>query len=321
MSPRPELLQHVATSRPGALLEPMAGDASTRRFWRERSVDGESRVIMDYGEPFSGETDDVRLTRLFLDAGLPVAELLAVEAELGCLWFEDLGPLTLEAALAAAEQPERLLSDAVRLAARIADDGSPRLAQSARNDGPALDEARFEFEMRFFVEHYVEGLCGKKASVELRQGLQALAREAARTPQRVLCHRDYHSRNLMLRSDGRLAMVDIQDAQWGPDSYDLASLLFDAYIEIDSVTRDRLFSEYVTLTTPQPGFEERFSCVALERTIKALGTFGYQASVKHNERYLEAVPRTLTRIDTLLARVESAKSLALSWKDAGLSQA
>jgi len=299
----------------------MAGDASTRCFWRERSADGVTRVIMDYGEPFTGETDDVRLTRLFLDAGLPVARLLAVEADLGCLWFEDLGPLTLEQALQDAEQPERLLSDAVRLAARIADEGSPLLAESARNEGPALDQARFEFEMRFFVEHYVEGLRGKHASGELCQGLQRLAREAARTPRRVLCHRDYHSRNLMLRADGRLAMVDIQDAQWGPDSYDLASLLFDAYIEIDSATRKRLFAEYVKLAAPQPGFEERFSCVALERTIKALGTFGYQASVKHNERYLEAVPRTLTRIDTLLARVESAESLARSWNDAGLSRA
>ena len=70
------------------------------------------------------------------------------------------------------------------------------------------------------------------------------------------------------------------------------------------------------LTAPQPGFEERFACVALERTIKALGTFGYQASVKNNERYLEAVPRTLARIDGLLAQVESAASLARGWNDA-----
>ena len=169
MSPRPELQQHVATRCPGASLEPMAGDASTRLFWRERCVDGASRDIMDYGEPFSGETDDVRLTRLFLDAGLPVAELLVVEAELGCLWFEDLGPLTLEQALSDTAQPERLLSDAVRLAARIAGDGSPLLAQSTRSNGPALDEARFEFEMRFFLEHYVEGLRGKQPSVDLHR--------------------------------------------------------------------------------------------------------------------------------------------------------
>lgn len=320
MRPSPELLQHLREQRPGSVLHPMTGDASTRRFWRERGAHGETRVVMDYGAPFTGETDDVRLTRLFLEAGLPVARLLSVEAGLGCLWFEDLGQLTLEQALREAPRPERLLSDAVRLAVAIAGDGTPVLARSQRKDGPALDDARFEFEMAFFAEHYVEGLRGKQASIELRQGLEDLAHEAARTPRRVLCHRDYHSRNLMLRTDGRLAMVDIQDAQWGPDSYDLASLLFDAYIDIDAAARDRLLSEYVALAIPDDGFEARFYCVALQRTIKMLGTFGYQATVRNNRRYLDAVPRTLARVSALLERVGPAAALARSWSDAGLTQ-
>ena len=55
----------------------------------------------------------------------------------------------------------------------------------------------------------------------------------AETPERVFCHRDFHSRNLMVLTDGSLAMVDIQDARWGPLTYDLASLLRDAYMRID----------------------------------------------------------------------------------------
>lgn len=319
MTPRPELLRHLTTTRPGAVLQPMAGDASTRRFWRERSPDGASRVVMDYGEAFDAETDDVRMTRIFRDAGLPVAELLAIEAGLGCLWFEDLGEVTLEQALGSARHPDVLLSAAVRLAAAIADRGSAALSRSERRSGPALDETRFDFEMRFFVEHYVEGLCGKHGSLELRDGLGALAHEAACTPRRVLCHRDYHSRNLMLRPSGSLAMVDIQDARWGPDSYDLASLLFDAYIEIDATERERLFSEYVALARPAEGFERRFECVALQRTIKALGSFGYLATVRGDRRYLEGVPRTLVRVSALLERVESAAALRRAWVDSGLA--
>ena len=67
---------------------------------------------------------------------------------------------------------------------------------------------------------------------DLGRALHELADRAAASPRKVLCHRDFHSRNLMLPPDHSLAMVDIQDARWGPDSYDLASILRDAYIEM-----------------------------------------------------------------------------------------
>ncbi len=72
---------------------------------------------------------------------------------------------------------------------------------------------------------------------ELRQEFAAIVAELAAEP-RVLCHRDYHSRNLMLHLD-RLYIIDFQDARMGPDTYDLVSLLRDSYVDLTGSDRGR----------------------------------------------------------------------------------
>jgi hypothetical protein len=272
---------------------------------------------MDYGAPFDGETDDVRLARLFRGAGLPVAAVLGVHGAVGCLTLEDLGELRLETAVADDDGTLRsdagpLIENAVVLAARVASKGTPVLARSERRNGPVLDAERFRFEMDFFLEHYAGGLRRVSPPEELRTALHALADLAAATPRRVLCHRDFHSRNLMVRTDGTLAMVDVQDARWGPDSYDLASFLRDAYVDIEEARIESLVDLYVESLDEPPasGFRSRLDRVAAQRMIKALGTFGYQATVRGEPRYLAAVPRTVRRLRSLLPRLPETRPLA-----------
>ena len=304
MSPaRPEILAYVESTFPGARVEPLAGDASRRRFYRIRTTGGASCVLMDYGRTFEGETDDVVMARILGMAGLPVAKVLDIDGPTGCLLLQDLGDRTLQSALAelgAAARP--MLERAVRLAAVIARKGTPVLARSERAEGPALDEARFRFEMDFFLEHYVQGLSEQKIADGLQEALHGLAAAAAVTPRRVLCHRDFHSRNLLLLDDGNLAMVDIQDARWGPDAYDLASLLRDAYVDIHESWIDPLIDLYLAGpdAPPEEEFRSRFDLVSCQRMIKALGTFGYLRNSADADRYLDAIPRTLERLRRIL---------------------
>lgn len=322
---RPEVERYLDAVCPGATVVPIASGASMRRFFRVGLEDGRSHVLADYGQPFEDETDDVRLGRVFRQAGLRVAEIVDVSGTSGCLLLEDLGDTSLESALAAAggttDAARHLLERAVALAAQVADRGTPVLAHSDRRDGPALDAERFRFEMDFFLEHYVVGLRGYPSPpAGLREALYALADRAADTPRRVLCHRDFHSRNLMLPPDGGLAMVDIQDARWGPDTYDLASILRDAYIDVESTWVRGLVGLYrADLSEPQvAGFRERLDCVSAQRMIKALGTFGFQATVRHETRYADAVIRSLARLRTLLPDLDEPGSLHMLMADAGL---
>jgi aminoglycoside/choline kinase family phosphotransferase len=303
---RPEIERYLDAVCPGAEATAIVGDASARRFYRIRTPEGHSRVLVDYGLPFDGETDDVRLARVFREADLRIAEIHDACGPAGCLLVEDLGDVRLESAVADAPGGAglALLERAVILAAHVAVRGTPVLARSERSSGPALDAERFRFEMDFFVEHYVGSLRGcDPPPAGLREALHALADRAADTPRRVLCHRDFHSRNLMLPADGSLAMVDIQDARWGPDTYDLASILRDGYIEIDDDWHAPLVDLYLSALDrpPAEGFRSRLDRVAAQRMIKALGTFGYQAAVRKDERYLEPIPRTLRRLRRLLS--------------------
>lgn len=322
--PRPEIVEFVDARFPGASAEPLTGDASTRRFFRVAGTGGPAVVLMDYGEPFTGETDDVRLSRLFEAAGLPVAHVDEVVGAVGCLVLEDLGDRTLEQAVIDAVSPEEatdLLRRATKLAARVARDGTRALVESALVDGPALDSDRFRFEMDYFVENFAGRLRGRACPRGLRDELHRLADLTASSSPHVMCHRDFHSRNLMVRGDGSLAMVDIQDARWGPDSYDLASLLRDAYLDIEGLTVDALVDDYLAALPDSPArkaFRRRFDVVSSQRMIKALGTFGFQIAVRGNNRYRSAVSRTLRRLRALLPSVTETAELSAMLDREGL---
>ena len=304
---RPELDAAIAKLYRNVRWETLAGDASTRRFHRLRLPDASTRIVMDYGAAFAGETDDVRIARLFERASLPVARIFEILPEAGALILEDLGDETLETALgrvASETRPSRdeLYRLSVELSVAIATRGTAALAASDRAVGPALDDEKFLFEMRFFLEHFMGGFLGRPAvPPELRKAVEWLAVCVAAHP-RVLCHRDFHSRNIMVRPNRTLAMVDIQDARWGPDTYDLASLLRDAYVDLTEGEVDRLFDLFKKARPGAPegaALRKRFDLVAIQRMVKALGTFGYQVTKMGRDRYRASIPRTVERIRRL----------------------
>jgi aminoglycoside/choline kinase family phosphotransferase len=112
---------------------------------------------------------------------------------------------------------------------------------------------------------------------------------------RVLCHRDYHSRNLMLH-EGQLYIIDFQDARMGPDTYDLVSLLRDSYLDLPEKVVDELIAYFLALKGSggtEQDFRPRFDLMALQRNLKALGTFGFQTTARGNPVYIQYIPRTL----------------------------
>jgi aminoglycoside/choline kinase family phosphotransferase len=99
----------------------------------------------------------------------------------------------------------------------------------------------------------------------------------------------------MLR-DGELHIIDFQDARMGPDTYDLASLLRDSYVDLPEPIVEDLVAHFLALRG-QPAdtrvFRRRFDAMALQRNLKALGTFGYQTAARGNPVYIQYIPRTL----------------------------
>jgi len=135
----------------------------------------------------------------------------------------------------------------------------------------------------------------------LRAFYADLATECDRLP-RVYCHRDFQSRNLMVRRGGRLGLIDFQDARMGPYTYDAASLLRDSSLDLGPALVDRMIDRLGRLLDlPPEELRRDIDLMALQRNIKDLGTFGYMATQRGRPEYLEYVPRTLGFIRRTLA--------------------
>jgi aminoglycoside/choline kinase family phosphotransferase len=217
----------------------------------------------------------------------------------------------------------KLYGEALAMLATLRRDGTSR-AGELETAGSALDEALFRKEMAFFREHFLVAHLGlEPGSAADREVSEALGRVAAQADvgPRVLCHRDFHARNLLVRGE-RLGLVDHQDARLGPDLYDLASLLRDPYVELEESFEEELLDAFAREADPgdawTPGLRERFEAVALQRDLKAIGTYGYQATARGKRFYLEYVPRAVALARRAMARLPGAAALFSLFEDLGL---
>src|SRR6267142_6403848 len=291
---------------------PLTGDASDRRYFRIIAPDGPSIVLALHAGAIDFATlPFASVSALLQQIPLPVPGILGHSDELGILALQDLGDVTLQAHLGAATPAEHaaLYRQAVALVEILQRRGAELRSDRYPPYRIAFDVEKLTWELEFFIRHFVCGYRGVVLTDTERSALAdewaVIATELAAEPP-ALCHRDYHSRNLMLR-EGSLYIIDFQDARMGPDTYDLVSLLRDSYVDITDRELDELIAYFLALVrcTPDGGAEEfrrRFDLMALQRNLKALGTFGYQTMTRANTVYIQYMPRTLRYARTNLER-------------------
>ena len=297
---------------------PLTPDASDRRYFRVLLPDAPNIVLSLYAAPFEvAKLPFVNVATLLEKMPVPIPAVLGHADDLGVLALQDLGDVTLQAHLGAASpaQHAALYRQAVSLIATLQRRGQELESPEYLPYGISFDVEKLTWELDFFTKHFLEAYRGiTLADTErtaLREEFAGLVRELAAEP-RVLCHRDYHSRNLMM-NDGQLYMIDFQDARMGPDTYDLVSLLRDSYVDLTDQTVEDLIAYFLALKgTPEDAdFRRRFNVMALQRNLKALGTFGYQTTARRNPVYIQYIPRTLryVRRNLALPRFERLREL------------
>lgn len=304
----------------GARVVPLTGDASDRQYFRVIEPGHSTFVLALHASPFDVETlPFVNVAALFREIPLPVPAILHHAGDLGLLALQDLGDVTLQAHLGAAPPIEHaaVYRQAVEFIERLQRRGQQLASSRYVPYGIAFDVDKLTWELEFFVKHFMIAYRGAEISEAARDALRAqwkpIVEELAAEP-RVLCHRDYHSRNLMPH-EGELYIIDFQDARMGPDTYDLVSLLRDSYVDLSEQVVDDLIAYFLalkrlngsqadsqSLKQYQQGFRHRFDLMALQRNLKALGTFGYQTAVRQNPVYIQYMPRTLRYVRATLER-------------------
>ena len=281
-------------------LNRLAGDASERQYFRYRSQFGEAVILTAYPEPFDPYTFTYQqVYHLLREIGLPVPEIIALDGELGIVLQEDLGDESLQDRLLTAAEKERreLLHQAIDHIVTIQQEGTKALKPEYDASVLAFDEEKLNSELLFFHRHFLGGYRGLKVAKEesLMEEFTRLAAELAGFP-RLLCHRDYHVRNLLLK-DGKIYIIDFQDARQGPPSYDVVSLLKDS-IELDTQEVDEYRDYYLSrasLTRKVEDFVRQFHLMCIQRLLKALGTYGFQITERGNALYQQYVSGSLQR--------------------------
>lgn len=283
-------------------LDQLQGDASTRAYFRV-SLPEQTYIAAVYPDSFSlDEFPYLVVTELFQQFAVPVPQIHSISEREGIILQEDLGDVRFQDVLSdlTSARFNELYREAITLLVEIQKTTDHAVTQNLLPARLAFDEEKLFWELNFFFEHYFESYRQQRPKAEYETlilgELFALARRLAGVP-RVLCHRDYHCRNLMYRAS-RLVVIDHQDARMGPATYDLASLLGDPYARLDQHRQDELKTFFWEQHTAAFGnriypsrdvFEAEYRLMMIQRMLKAVGTFSFQAGVRKNPTYIEYI--------------------------------
>ncbi len=280
-----------------ARIEQLTPDASTREYFRVK-WNSETAIACVYPESFvADEQTYLDVTRLFLAAGLPVAEIYDFDELLGVIVQEDFGDMILRDILleAEVETRENYLSEAISLIARIQAATPKAFEQNSIASRLSFDFEKLSWELDFFTVHYFETYkkepLNENDSKLLKTELAEVALELESLAT-VLTHRDFHAANLMLDKNNNLRIIDHQDARLGSIAYDLVSLLLDRVTILPTpewlAEKRRFFlSEREKLglaKISENEFSQEFRLQTIQRCLKAIGTFSFQ-SVNRGKTY------------------------------------
>jgi len=302
-------------------LRPASSDASFRRYFRVDAAPGAggpaSYIVMDAPPQCEDCRPFVHIAGLIGAQGVSTPTIVASDLAQGFLLLADFGATTYADAL---QQPgtdvAALYEDA--LAALV------RLQQApAAGALPPYDRARLLAEMQLFPDWYVTRHLGMELTAAERQMLDATFERliaAAGAQSAVLVHRDYHCRNLMVLAPrpSNPGVLDFQDAVIGPITYDLVSLLRDAYVEwpedqqIDWAARYWDLARGAGLAVPErfDAFWQDLEWMGLQRALKVLGIFARLCHRDGKSRYLDDLPLVLRHTQRVVERYDAFKGLA-----------
>jgi aminoglycoside/choline kinase family phosphotransferase len=312
-------------SSSGIHCEGLQGDASGRSYFRVAQKNSEgllknqsqkslrSLIVMQLEKPvLDMEIDFIRVLKFFRGLDLPAPELFYYDVQKGLLFLEDCGTMTLEDQLNAFPQEK---TDLYRQAVKLLVQMQSRATHAIDSTCPAyhrkFDVKKLMWEFNFTLDYYVDEFCdsplGSLARKELSEAFTPLC-ESLVAEKLYFTHRDYHSRNLMF-DQGRLVLIDFQDARMGPCQYDLVSLLKDSYVKIEDALVEELIDYYILLKEKEEGkkvdresFDRIFDGMSIQRNLKAVGTFAYQSIKKKNNRYEGFIAPTLGYVRKALRR-------------------
>lgn len=288
-------------------VDKLTGDASTRRYYRIFTNKNSYVVCLD--NPFNDDAEKhpfMSVQEFLAYNRVKVPQILDHNLTRGYSLQEDLGNKTLLLHLSGLTSTTeefniyKTIVDQLLELHRIPQSAvkNPNLFQLKFDHQKYMDETRFTFKyfMNFFNKNLDEGLIN-----DLEVLFDPIMKRLA-DQKMVITHRDFHSRNIMVR-DNKFIFIDFQDARWGIPQYDLVSLLEDCYYNIKEDNRQKLKRYYFDNLDPaihgQKSYEqfcELYDDMLIQRVFKAVGSFCYIYNWRKDDRYLKYIGFAMEKI-------------------------
>jgi aminoglycoside/choline kinase family phosphotransferase len=278
----------------GAAIEPLAGDASFRRYFRVS--DGErSAMLMDAPPPQEDTAPFLGVSAWLIEHGHRAPAIHAEDRVRGLVLLEDFGVDRMRDWLDA--HP-----DAEEATYRKAVDALVALHRSPPGPFPPYDMKAYQNEAGLFTEWFAPAAGFEADSVGYAAAWEeALAPLLPRQQPGVTVLRDYHAENIMLLSDGEQGLIDYQDALVGHPAYDLVSLLQDARRDVSPELERAMLDHYAAQIDVGPEFAADYARLGAQRNAKIVGIFSRLWKRDAKPRYLAFIPRVWDYLERNLA--------------------
>jgi N-acetylmuramate 1-kinase len=298
-------------------IEAIVKGGSDRRFFRLtwHGTAHAPMVLMVYTRERPDNLKFVPATHRLAANGVHVPHLFAHDEERLCVWMEDLGCTDLHSLHLhswAERRPayESTLTQAAKIHA---------IAEDSLSSGdlltlePDFNEGLYLWEQQYFLDHFIAGHCGldtqspqfDAAHETLRKLRTSLAKE-----RRCLVHRDFQSQNVILK-DSTAWLVDYQGLRLGLAEYDLASLLFDPYVQISDTEQEEMLQYYAELSgRPLIDIERLFYPCAAQRLMQALGAYANLSRNAGKPQFKQHIPAALANLNRVIQADNSLSALA-----------
>ncbi|WP_397591537.1 aminoglycoside phosphotransferase family protein [Sphingorhabdus sp.] len=282
----------------GAVVAPVAGDASFRRYFRVASTTRGKAILMDAPPPHEDPRPFLHIAQYLNGHQFRAPEIFATDLTRGLLLIEDFGDRRMREHLD--EHPE---DEAAVYRAAI--DAILRLAQTPAVQAQAYDIATYMREVQLLSEWYMPAM-GLSFDVQEFDQIWTEALAPLAEYQKVTVLRDYHAENIMLLDDGQQGIIDFQDALVGHPAYDLVSLLQDARRDVSPTLEAEMLAYYHAAAKPGVDFDAHYALLGAQRNTKIIGIFTRLWKRDGKERYLSFLPRMWGLLERDLAHPDLA---------------
>jgi len=291
----------------------LPGDGSTRIFYRLSNTQGTFIVMANPPVEGNAEKENISYLKIgkhLYGKGVPVACFYRYDLDHGWFIMEDLGQEHLqEVAISSHDCTgiyKRVIELLIKMQLEGREDFDPEWCyQTERYDRSVMER----FESGYFLTYFLKGLLGLGHDLSgLQRSFEHLANRASLADSSFFLHRDFQSRNLIIKGD-KIGVVDWQGGRLGPLQYDLASLLIDPYVGLKADHRMVLYDYYLKLLEKRlPGvsgsFTSHYPYLAIQRNLQILGAFSFLSKIQGKNRFLAYVSPALRSLRGLLEQLD-----------------